>query len=352
VENLLGRDSLLERAVDRLVNEGIQNVISEYKVTPLDIKDIEFIERGDGKPLIFSFTIETYPQVVIDNYKDLVSDFTWEDPVVDDEDVDNLIEGMRQRLGTWKTVEDRTTLNRGDYALVDIKEDPSQLFEENQDIGSIIRIGEGILSPGDDESLIGAEVGSTHEIDTRFPEDYSKESLRGKEIKLYLLIKGIKEIELPPIDDDFAKRFNYQTLEAMREALRGSIYRERVTQTEYKLGQDIKDKLAEVINVEIPDIMVRSILDEWKRILYKDKEVPEDFEEKNYQYALNEVKATLALRYIGEKEGLEPTEEEINNLIKRWKIKNITQDIINEARTRLIEDKALKFLVNSIKEKK
>jgi len=351
VENLLGRDSLLERAVDRLVNDGIRDVISEYKITPLDIKDIQFIERGDGKPLVFSFTIETYPKVEIDNYRELISDLIWENPVVTDEDVDNLIENMRQRLGTWKTIEDRTTLERGDYALVDIQDDPDKPFTRDPEVGSIIKVGEGVLAPGDTESLAGAEIGSTHEIITRFPEDYSDESLRGKDVHLYILIKGIKGIDLPPLDDDFAKRFNYQSLEAMREGLRGSIYKERLAQAEYKLGQSIKDKLAEEIDIEIPDIMVRDLLQEWKRAFYQNREAPEDFEEKNYQYALNEVKATLALRYIGEKEKLDPTEEEINNLIKRWKVKNVTDEIIEQARIRLIEDNALKFLINIVKEK-
>jgi trigger factor len=352
VENLLGRDVLLDRAIDRLVNEGIQKVISEYKVTPVDIKDVEFIEKGDGKALIFSFTIETYPKVEVDNYEELISELTWEEPKVDDKSVDEVIENIRHRLGVWKTVEDKNIIERGDYVLVDIKDDPSKPFDENKEIGSIIKLGEGILSPGDDESLIGAEIGSTHEIKSRFPEDYSDKSFRGKEVTLYILIKGIKMLDLPPLDDDFAKRFNYPTLEAMRNGLREGIYKERLAQMEHKLGQEIKDKLAQAVDTEIPDIMVRDLLKEWKRILYQDKNAPKDFEETNYQYALNEIKATLALRYIGEKEGLESPEEKVDNLIKLWKVKNITEDIIEQAKVKVIEDEALKFLVNSIKERK
>jgi len=352
VENLLGRDTLLDGAIDRLVNEGIQEVISGYKITPVDIKDIEFIEKGDNKPLVFSFTIETYPKVEVDNYKELISELTWEEPEVDDESVDKVIEDIRHRLGTWKTVEEKSIVERGDYVLVDIKDDPSKPFDQSKEIGSIIKVGEGILSPGDDESLISSEVGGIHEIETRFPEDYSDESFRGKEVRLYILVKGIKILELPSLNEDFAKRFNYPTLEAMRDGLREGIYKERLAQREHKLGQDIKDKLAHVIDIEIPDIMVKDLLKEWKRVLYQDRNAPKDFEETNYQYASNEVKATLALRYIAEKEGLEPTEEDVNNLFNSWKVKNITENIMEEAKARIREDKALKFLVNNVKERK
>ena len=352
VENLLGRDTLLDGAIDRLVNEGIQEVISGYKITPVDIKDIEFIEKGDNKPLVFSFTIETYPKVEVDNYKELISELTWEEPEVDDESVDKVIEDIRHRLGTWKTVEEKSIVERGDYVLVDIKDDPSKPFDQSKEIGSIIKVGEGILSPGDDESLISSEVGGIHEIETRFPEDYSDESFRGKEVRLYILVKGIKILELPSLNEDFAKRFNYPTLEAMRDGLREGIYKERLAQREHKLGQDIKDKLAHVIDIEIPDIMVKDLLKEWKRVLYQDRNALKDFEETNYQYASNEVKATLALRYIAEKEGLEPTEEDVNNLFNSWKVKNITENIMEEAKARIREDKALKFLVNNVKERK
>jgi len=352
VENLLGRDTLLDGAIDRLVNEGIQEVISGYKITPVDIKDIEFIEKGDNKPLVFSFTIETYPKVEVDNYKELISELTWEEPEVDDESVDKVIEDIRHRLGTWKTVEGKSIVERGDYVLVDIKDDPSKPFDQSKEIGSIIKVGEGILSPGDDESLISSEVGGIHEIETRFPEDYSDESFRGKEVRLYILVKGIKILELPSLNEDFAKRFNYPTLEAMRDGLREGIYKERLAQREHKLGQDIKDKLAHVIDIEIPDIMVKDLLKEWKRVLYQDRNALKDFEETNYQYASNEVKATLALRYIAEKEGLEPTEEDVNNLFNSWKVKNITENIMEEAKARIREDKALKFLVNNVKERK
>jgi FKBP-type peptidyl-prolyl cis-trans isomerase (trigger factor) len=95
--------------------------------------------------------------------------------------------------------------------------------------------------------------------------------------------------------------------------------------------------------------MVRDRLEYWKRILYNNREAPEDFEEKNYQYALNDIKATLALRYIADKESLEVTEEEINRVITSWKVKNITEEVRNSAINTIKQDKALRFLLDLIK---
>ncbi|MGC8971444.1 MAG: hypothetical protein ACP5K2_04490, partial [bacterium] len=113
----------------------------------------------------------------------------------------------------------------------------------------------------------------------------------------------------------------------------------------------IKERLAESVKEDIPDIMVRNRLEYWKRILYNNREAPEDFEEKNYQYALNDIKAALALRYIADKESLEPTEEEINRVLNSWKIRNITDEVRNNAISVIKEDKALKFLLDLIKNK-
>ncbi|MCX7796704.1 MAG: trigger factor [bacterium] len=352
VENFIGREYIVDRAIDRLVNEGIQRFIKEYDITPLEIRDLDFLEKGDGKPLIFTFVIDTYPKVELENYKDLISDLTWEEPVVTEEDVDKFIEGIRSRLGVWKDVEDKKVVEKGDYVLVDIKDDPSKPFDESRETGSIIKIGEGILSSGDDETLIGKEVGESVEIKTKFPEDYREESLRNKDITLYILIKGIKRLELPPIDEEFAKRFNYQSVEAMREGFKGGIYRERLAQKEEEMFQLMKKRLADGVKVDIPDIMVRNRLEYWKRVLYNNREAPEDFEDKNYQYALNDIKATLALRYIADKESLEPTEDEINRLINSWKVRNVTEEVRNNAINVIKEDKALRFLLDLVKNKK
>jgi len=348
VENFIGRETIVDRAIDRLVNTGIEDFIKEYEIVPLEIRDIDIVERGEGKPLVFTFEIDTYPRVEVENYRELISDLVWEEPVVTEEDVDNFIENIRKRMGVWRDVEDRKIVENGDYVLVDIKDDPSKL-DESIETGSIIKIGEGLISPGDDESLVGKEVGESVEIKTRFPEDYKEESLRGREITLYVLIKGIKILELPPVDEEFARKFNYQTVEEMREGFKKSIYRERLAQKEQELSQSIRDRLAQAVTVEIPEIMVRDQLESWKRMLYQNREAPEDFDEKNYDYASDHIKSTLALRYIAEKESIEPTEEEVNRIISSWRVKNITEDVRRSANSIAKEDKTLNFLIELIK---
>lgn len=348
VENFIGRETIVDRAIDRLVNTGIEDFIKEYEIVPLEIRDIDIVERGEGKPLVFTFEIDTYPRVEVENYRELISDLVWEEPVVTEEDVDNFIENIRKRMGVWRDVEDRKIVENGDYVLIDIKDDPSKL-DESIETGSIIKIGEGLISPGDDESLVGKEVGESVEIKTRFPEDYREESLRGREITLYVLIKGIKILELPPVDEEFARKFNYQTVEEMREGFKKSIYRERLAQKEQELSQSIRDRLAQAVTVEIPEIMVRDQLESWKRMLYQNREAPEDFDEKNYDYASDHIKSTLALRYIAEKESIEPTEEEVNRIISSWRVKNITEDVRRSANSIAKEDKTLNFLIELIK---
>ncbi|HPC78486.1 MAG TPA: hypothetical protein PK811_09160, partial [bacterium] len=99
----------------------------------------------------------------------------------------------------------------------------------------------------------------------------------------------------------------------------------------------------------IPEIMVRDQLESWKRMLYQNREAPEDFDEKNYNYASDHIKSTLALRYIAEKESIEPTEEEVNRIISSWRVKNITEDVRRSANSIAKEDKTLNFLIELIK---
>lgn len=171
------------------------------------------------------------------------------------------------------------------------------------------------------------------EVNVKFPEEYHEETLAGKEAMFKVTIHDIKEKELPELDDEFAKDVSeFDTLEEYKNDIREKLEKEMKNQEEIETENRVIEKALEISEVDIPNGMVETQLDnEIRQFDYRlrtqgldlEKYLEligskiEDLREQLKPAASNRVKVDLLLEAIVKEENIEVTEEDIDEeLIK------------------------------------
>ncbi|OJH20043.1 trigger factor, partial [Bacillus obstructivus] len=127
-----------------------------------------------------------------------------------------------------------------------------------------LEIGSGQFIPGFEEQLIGKKSGEETEVNVTFPEDYHAEDLAGKEATFKVKIHEVKFKELPELDDEFAKDVDdeVETLEALKQKKKEQLEEERKQNAENEKRQQLIEKASENVEVDIPDAMVETELNQ------------------------------------------------------------------------------------------
>ena len=115
---------------------------------------------------------------------------------------------------------------------------------------------------GFEEQVVGMNVGESKDIEVTFPEDYSAKELAGKKAVFNVTLKELKAKELLPLDDDFAKDVSeFETLDELKQDIKTKLEEQAKSVEEGSLKASIVNKLKEVAEVEIPDVMIDQEID-------------------------------------------------------------------------------------------
>ncbi|MFL6059479.1 MAG: trigger factor, partial [Rubrobacteraceae bacterium] len=121
----------------------------------------------------------------------------------------------------------------------------------------------GELLPDFEQNLVGMKPGERKQFGITFPMDYAEESLRGQSVLFHVLVKEIKERDLPPLDDEFAKEASeFETLEELRVAVREQLEAAEERRVEGQFRTRVLDAVAGKATVEVPEIMVEEKVEE------------------------------------------------------------------------------------------
>jgi len=272
-------------------------------------------------------------------------------------------------------IEDRG-IQEGDIAIIDFEGFiDGKSFENARASDYYLTIGLGQFIPGFEEQLIGAKVDEELEINVTFPEEYKDVEFAGKPALFKVKIKGIKRKEIPFIDDEFAKDVSeFDTLDEYKVDLKNKIIEREEHRVKRKIEEDIIKKVVENAKVDIPQVMIDKRIDSLLQDLdlklrYQGanletylKVTNTDIEalRENYnEVAYNDVKTQLVLEKIQEVEGIDVTEDEVEEEIKKLADsskksyeefkKLLSEDNIVYIRSSLMVNKVVEFLVKNAK---
>jgi trigger factor len=279
-----------------------------------------------GQPLTFKVEFEVSPQIELKEYEGLTVDY--QDPEAGDEDVAKRLEEVREQKAEYVNVEPRPVAD-GDHAVVSLHSLAGVEGAPIQQDELMLHVGNADTLKEFSDNLREVSPGEAREFDVTYPEDYSEGRLAGRTVRFRATLKGIRRKELPELNDEFARDLgDYKDLEDLRDNIRRVILSEKEHLAQREAKNRLVDTLVDMNEFPVPETFlerqIESHVEQYLRSVAARGVDPEsvkiDWEQvkKSQQdQAAREVKASLILAKICERQGLEATMDEVDREVHR-----------------------------------
>ncbi|MCZ2079855.1 MAG: trigger factor [Bryobacterales bacterium] len=349
------RQEVIQELVPKHFREHAERENLRIVGTP-DIKDVHF-EKGE--PLRFRAEFELAPEFDLGEYRGV--EVPYNEPAVTEEDISNRVEQLRDSKAEYVNVDARP-LEDGDYAAVSLDSmaglEGAPIHQEEL----TLHLGGEDTLPGFTENLRGASPGDVKEFDVTYPEDYGQERLAGKTIRFRVEVKAVRKKELPELNDEFAKDLgDFQNLEELREAIRKNLFAEREFEAQRDAKDAIVEKLVDLHEFPVPeaylDRQIESQVENRLRMLavqgVDPRSVQFDWEKirsANRDKAIRDVRASLILEKIADREAIETTVDELDREVQR--IARQEREPVAAVRMKLEKDGTIRRIASRIRTEK
>jgi trigger factor len=332
IENRVGRDYIYMEALQDSLPTWYSAAVVEHNIRPIDSPKIDFdgtLDEQEG--FRFSATVEVRPEAALGEYKGV--EVPKREVEVEEENVEQALKEFQDQFATLAAVEDRP-VQEGDFVILDYKGEglSGGPVEGAEAEDYMMEVGGGELLPEFEQNLVGMNAGERKQFGVTFPMDYQEESLRGQSVLFRVHLKEIKERELPPLDDEFAKEASeFETMEEFRGAVRGQLEETLGQRVEAEFRGWVLDEVTRGSEVEVPDVMVdekaEEMADSFERTVRSQGIDPEQYyqlagssrdevKERVREDAADTVKKELVLEAVAAAEGIEVGEHEAMHQIE------------------------------------
>ncbi len=346
------RQQVLENLIPKYLQKRFEEEGFRVVGTP-DILDVHF---EDGAPLHFKAEFEVAPEIELGQYTDLT--VPYRDPDVTGEDIDRRLEQLRDQKAQYVNIDPRA-LEQGDFAVLTLESVGGVEGEPVRQNELTLEIGGADTLEAFSSNLVGMSPGEEKTFDVEYPEDYGQGKLAGRKVRFHAEVKGIRKKELPELNDEFAKDVgDFLNLEELREALRKSIFAER----QYEAQQEAKNKLVDILvdqhDFPVPEALIdRQIQSRVERALVAEGRDPKSVrvdwpkvKSTQRDRALREVKASLLLTRISERESIDALRDEVDREVER--IARQQREPVAAVRLRFEKDGTLHRIASHIQTEK
>ncbi|HEX7822698.1 MAG TPA: trigger factor [Sphingobium sp.] len=319
-------EQLQREALDKAIQAGVQQVIADNKLRPAMQPSVE--PAGEitlGKDVELKVELEVLPVIETPSTEGITLErLTVE---VSDSQIDEAIERIASGNPRFDDAVEGHVAADGDQVITDFvgKTADGVAFDGGTGQDMPVIIGSGSLIPGFEDQLIGVKVGDEKQINVNFPADYGAANLAGKPATFDLVIKAVKVKASGAPDDEFAKSLGLESLEKLRELIKTQIEQEHNGLTRTHMKRKLLDQLADAHSFEVPPTMVEAEFEQiWSQLQHEagHEEDPEaalaemEAEKEDYRgIAVRRVRLGLLLSEIGQANGVEVSEQEMNRLV-------------------------------------
>ena len=241
VARTYGEGAITEQAVDMFIDAEYSNILKEADVDPGASGSLENIESLD--PPKFVFSVPLAPEIKLGEYTSVRLPYEWQAP--GQSEVDAALENLRQMYASTETVD--RAVETGDYVLVDVSSETPELNRAG--FATFVRAEDRDTEwpyNGFAKELIGLKASESKTIKHTFPADWDVEELREKSVEINAMVKTVRSVTLPEVNDEFAKMTGAgETVDALMETLKKDV--ELRSQNEYddKYFVDLIEKIKE-----------------------------------------------------------------------------------------------------------
>ncbi len=254
IDAQIGRETVFGEFVEDAVPEYYREALREHELAPITEPDISLEQVEEGKPFVFTATVEIRPRLSLDpsDYKSV----RVERPSVEvtDADVDNLLDRLRDRFAELEPV--GRPAKKGDYVVIDLR-----AHVHDQDVPEATRpdylyeVGSGEFTGKLDEELDGKRPGEILKFNATLDDRGGERA--GQEVSFQVLVKEVKGKKLPAADDDFAKTASeFDTLEELRQSLREQLEQNKERAADAEVRDRVLQALVDTVDVDLPESLV------------------------------------------------------------------------------------------------
>ena len=262
IENYVGEEALLQEALEEMLQEFYSEAIDQTEIFPVDHPHIDVKKLARGEEVQLEVKVMVKPEVKLGQYKGI--EVTKEVYVPTEEDIDQEIQHMRERIARTIDLPEGSAIEKGDTAVIDFEGFVNDVpFEGGKAEKYALSVGSGTFVPGFEDQLIGVKSGEAAEVKVTFPAEYHSADLAGKDAVFKVFVHEVRRRDLPPVDDDFVKdmREDCDTVAELREKLKEEL-NEKAEQMALEVAQNkVLEQVVNNAEIDVPAIMIDDKLD-------------------------------------------------------------------------------------------
>jgi trigger factor len=315
-----------QKVLEHLIPVHLQKQLDAENLSVVGTPDIGDVHFHDFAPLKFTATFEVYPEVVLGEYHNV--EVPYQDPEITEEDIAKRIEEMREQKAQYINIDPRPVVD-GDFAVVSLESlagvegDPVKTDE------MVLEIGAEDTFAAFTENLRGLTPGDEKDFEVVYPEDYGSGKLAGKTVQFHAVLKGLRRKELPELDDEFAQELgDYRTVDELKEAVRKALFSQRQYEAQQEARNRIMDKLVDAHDFPVPEAFVerqiKTRVEQRLRAMAEQGIDPRKLQldwdkvkESQREKAIREVKASILLGKVSERESIHATRDEVDGEVEK-----------------------------------
>jgi trigger factor len=360
-------ETIIRELNAKIVSDRGLKLAMEPKVTiPNEETEVAKVIGGESD-LAYTVALEILPKIELGDFKGLKLEREVAD--VGDAQVDEALGKIAEQNRPFADKGEGAKVESGDRVVIDFTGSLDGVPFEGGTGGDVgVNVGSGTFIPGFEDQLIGITAGEKRKVKVTFPANYMNAQLAGKDAEFDVTAKSIEAPGTVTLDDAFAKSLGLESLDKLKEAVRGRIQQEHAALSRQRLKRQLLDKLDEMHKFALPPTLAE---DEFKNVwnavesdlkaqgrTFADEGTTEEKAREEYRgIAERRVRLGLVLAEIGERNKITVTEEEIRRAIVErarqvpgreqevWEYYQKNPAAVAGIRAPIFEEKVVDFLV-------
>ena len=365
------RQAVTGEELERTIGDSSAQIVTDRGLRPAGQPKIEITSFKDGDDLEYKMNLELMPEIEPTDFSKLELTRTVVD--IPDAEVEQALERIAKEQAKSEPVTESRPAAKDDVLVIDFvgRVDGTE-FPGGKAEGHHLKLGSGMLIPGFEDQLIGAEVGQKREVKVTFPAEYPRKELAGKDAVFDVDVKELKKLVPAAIDDELAKGLGVDNLEELRKRVREQLQQEYGAATRARVKRQLLDKLNESHEFALPPGLTEAEFNQIWGQVEGDRKAgnidPEDKDKSDEQLreeymaiARRRVKLGLLLSEIGRRANVDVKQEELSRAVmnearrypgqeqKVFEFYQNNAQAMAGLRAPLYEDKVVDYIVDAAK---
>jgi trigger factor len=360
-------EALIRELNAKVVTDHGLKLAMEPKVTiPNEETEVAKVIGGQSD-LAYTLAVEVLPKIDLADFKGI----KLERPVADvtDAQVSEALDRIAEQNRPFAAKGEGGKVEKGDRVVIDFTGTLDGVPFEGGTGGDVgVNVGSGTFIPGFEDQLIGMTAGETRQVKVTFPSNYTNEHLAGKDAEFKVTAKTVEAPGTVAVDDAFAKQLGLESLDKLKEAVKGRLQQEHAGLSRQRVKRQLLDKLDEMHKFALPPTLAE---EEFKNVWnavdsdlkaqgrsFADEGTTEEKAREEYRgIAERRVRLGLVLAEIGERNKIAVTDEEITRAIVErarqvpgreqevWEFYQKNPGALASIRAPIFEEKVVDFLL-------